>query len=425
MFDGTSDAGLIDTIAEAKRQENTATARRLLAIAELDTRRTIELVESIFWRTDPFEEVCAEVSAALRVSRSRAGWQVRLSRVLRDRIPNVAAVFAQGDIDLRVVTKIATRTELVDRAAMAALDEVLARRAPGWMRLSEPKLQERIDQCILRLDPEGQRVTKRSAESRFFEIQPADTPGMALAQGYLPADDAAGFDKRLEAIAATVCPNDPRTLDQRRSDAVGALGRYRDTLDCQCGRQDCTAVAERQAVTNAMVHVLAEQSTLEGGNEPGYLLGFGMVPADMVRTIAETALTTPVTIPADAAQPGYRPNAELAEFIRWRDLTCRFPGCDAPAMVADIDHTRPYPQGPTHPSNTKLYCRTHHLIKTFYTGPNGWTDRQLPDGTIEFTAPTGHTYTTEPQGAALFPILGTPTGELDLPPEQQPHPTAR
>lgn len=422
MFDRTSDAGLIDAIADAKRQESAATARRLLAIAELDSLRAFELAESIFWRTDPFEEVCAEVSAALRISRSRAGWQVHLARVLRDRIPKVAAVFAKGDIDFRIVTKIATRTELVDSAAMPALDDVLARRSPGWMRLSDPKLQERVDQCILRLDPDGQRVTKKSEEGRFFEVQPASNPGMAVAEGYLPAHDAAGFDKRLDAMAATVCPNDPRTLDQRRSDAVGALGRYRDALDCRCGREDCTAVAERAAVSNALVHVLAEKSTLEGGSEPGYLPGFGMLPAHMVREVARTATTKPVTVPDDKAQPGYRPNVALAEFIRWRDLTCRFPGCDAPAVQADVDHTRPYPQGPTHPSNTKLYCRTHHLIKTFYTGPGGWTDRQLPDGTIEFTAPTGHVYTTEPQGAALFPILGTPTGDLNLPPEQEPHP---
>jgi len=64
-----------------------------------------------------------------------------------------------------------------------------------------------------------------------------------------------------------------------------------------------------------------------------------------------------------------------------RDLTCRFPGCDCPAEFADIDHTVPYPVGPTHPSNLKMLCRKHHLLKTFYTGPNGWRDRQLADGT--------------------------------------------
>ncbi|MCW2565512.1 MAG: hypothetical protein JWQ31_4072 [Mycobacterium sp.] len=32
------------------------------------------------------------------------------------------------------------------------------------------------------------------------------------------------------------------------------------------------------------------------------------------------------------------------------------------------------------------------------------------------TAPTGHTYTTEAHGAAMFPALAQSTGELDLPP---------
>jgi hypothetical protein len=56
--------------------------------------------------------------------------------------------------------------------------------------------------------------------------------------------------------------------------------------------------------------------------------------------------------------------------------------------------------------------RCHHLLKTFYTGLGGWTDHQLPDGTIVFTAPTGHTYTTEPHGAAMFPALAKSSGEL-------------
>ena len=35
-----------------------------------------------------------------------------------------------------------------------------------------------------------------------------------------------------------------------------------------------------------------------------------------------------------------------------------------------------------------------------YTGVGGWTDRQLPDGTIIWTSPTGHTYTTYPGSQA-------------------------
>ncbi|OBB01359.1 hypothetical protein A5665_19530 [Mycolicibacterium fortuitum] len=66
MFDGGSDAVLIDKIGAAARAESVAIAARLAAIGALDSLREQELVESILWRTDPFEEVAAEVSAAMR-----------------------------------------------------------------------------------------------------------------------------------------------------------------------------------------------------------------------------------------------------------------------------------------------------------------------------------------------------------------------
>jgi len=59
---------------------------------------------------------------------------------------------------------------------------------------------------------------------------------------------------------------------------------------------------------------------------------------------------------------------------------------------------------------SRICCQ--RLLKTFYTGPGGWTDQQLPDGAIVLTAPTGHTYTTEPHGATMFGTLGQSTGEL-------------
>jgi hypothetical protein len=169
-----------------------------------------------------------------------------------------------------------------------------------------------------------------------------------------------------------------------------------------------------------VVHVLAEQATVTGDSSaPGYLPGFGPVPAAVVRDLVSSAKLKPLPRPSAEAEQHYRPSAALAEFVRLRDLTCRFPGCDVPAEVCDLDHTVPFPAGPTHPSNLKLLCRYHHLLKTFYTGRGGWADRQLPDGTVEWTAPSGHTYTTTPGGAALFPVLGTPTGNLKLPPLTQ------
>jgi hypothetical protein len=109
----------------------------------------------------------------------------------------------------------------------------------------------------------------------------------------------------------------------------------------------------------------------------------------------------------------------LADFVRCRDLTCRFPGCDKPAEVCDLDHTVPFPMGPTHASNLKLLCRYHHLLKTFWGGPNGWRDLQHPNGTITWTAPSGHTYTTRPGSRLLLPSLYLPTGQLPTAPTSE------
>ncbi|MBX7434623.1 HNH endonuclease, partial [Mycobacterium sp. Y57] len=48
------------------------------------------------------------------------------------------------------------------------------------------------------------------------------------------------------------------------------------------------------------------------------------------------------------------------------------------------------------------YCRLHHRLKTFDCG---WTDRQLADGIIVWTSPTGDEYRTAPASADLFPGL--------------------
>jgi Domain of unknown function (DUF222) len=115
-----------------------------------------------------------------------------------------------------------------------------------------------------------------------------------------------------------------------------------------------------------VIHVLAEQSAVNGDSQaPGYLPGFGPVPSTLLRDLAGVAKIKPLVAPQARPESGYRPSAALAEFVRFRDLTCRFPECDQPAEVCDIDHTVPFPLGPTHPSNLKLLCRYHHLLQTF------------------------------------------------------------
>ncbi len=46
-------------------------------------------------------------------------------------------------------------------------------------------------------------------------------------------------------------------------------------------------------------------------------------------------------------------------------------------------------------------------MKTFW----GWRDEQLPDGTVIWRLPGGHTYVTTPGSARLFPSWCAPTGD--------------
>ena len=275
MFD--TDADLIGTMGEAARAESAAIARRLAAVGELLARRTIEWADRELWCADPFEAVAAEVSAAQNISRGRAGTQIRYARELRERLPKIAAVFAAGDVDYRMVSVIINRTSNVDDGAIAAVDTALARLAPTWMKLSSPKLADRIDMWIAKFDADGVRVPPEVDKGRYVEVGPT-VPGMGGIWANIHAADAAAFDARLDALAATVCKDDPRTLMQRRSDAVGAVAAGAEALLCACGLPDCPAVGGRAAPV--VIHVLAVQATLDGtGTTPGYLPGFGVQPA--------------------------------------------------------------------------------------------------------------------------------------------------
>jgi hypothetical protein len=124
--------------------------------------------------------------------------------------------------------------------------------------------------------------------------------------------------------------------------------------------------------------------------------------------VASLLIADLLTSPAEALR--YQPSAALERAIRCRDLTCRFPGCNRPASICDIDHTVPFNHqdpaagGPTTAENLKCLCRQHHRLKTF----GAWRDAQLTDGTVAWTSPTGRIYRTSPAGADLFPPPGTP-----------------
>ena len=109
--------------------------------------------------------------------------------------------------------------------------------------------------------------------------------------------------------------------------------------------------------------------------------------------------------PGLAAPPetdGYRPSSALDRFVRARDRRCRFPGCRQPVPGGgELDHDRPYPDGPTAAGNLAGYCSLNHRGK--HQAP-GWTHHLHPDGRLTITTPTGLTTITEPEDHDTRPV---------------------
>jgi uncharacterized protein DUF222 len=97
-------------------------------MAELYARRASEDgVENFNWAVDGHANVVAELSAALNISRGRAAAQLRYAIDLRERLPQMAEVFAAGAIDFRMMAAVVGRSENVtDPETLAQLDAAFA-----------------------------------------------------------------------------------------------------------------------------------------------------------------------------------------------------------------------------------------------------------------------------------------------------------
>ena len=123
----------------------------------------------------------------------------------------------------------------------------------------------------------------------------------------------------------------------------------------------CRRMAWRCGLCRTASRATPQTSTAPVHNptpNPGVVLGGRVIPAEILADLARRSAVQlrPLVHPGDIPpEPRYRPSAALADFVRCRDLTCRFPGCDRPAYLSDLDHTIPYDAGGlTHASNNCL-----------------------------------------------------------------------
>lgn len=464
-----------DGLRACARLENAACAARLSYMADMlaAAYAASGSAEREQWRVDNWGAVCARIGAAHAVTSGVVSGLLMDAVTLRERLPRVGEVFADGLISYRAVHLICTRTMLVKEAgALRRLDAEAAEMLRGWGAKTLAEVRRDIDALVLRHDPHAVRRNESSSRGNHVDVDADPGDGVAYVTARVSTTDGEAFDRRADALARTVCDRDPRDLDQRRAAAMGAMGFGWDRLPCLCETDGCEA-AGRPAAGGVVVHVIVGPENVEDESDctstepahdpqpaeerrrgdltsqrralvgarspllpkpwyrytlrgliaalapgegqfcparPGVILGGGVLPAPVAAQAAVHAVVRRLVHPGSAApEPRYRPSRALADFVRCRDQTCRFPGCAKPATHADIDHTIPYPYGPTCASNLVCLCREHHLLKTFWPG---WSTQQLPDGALVWTDPDGDTYTTHPGSRLLFPELCAPTAPV-------------
>ena len=89
----------------------------------------------------------------------------------------------------------------------------------------------------------------------------------------------------------------------------------------------------------------------------------------------------------DTTELGRYASTRLAEAIKIRAGTCRFPTCTVPADRCDLDHHEPVPSGPTSGTNMDPFCRRHHRGKTF-----AWLACIRDDYGVDWTMPDAERY---------------------------------
>jgi hypothetical protein len=314
-----------------------------------------------------------------------AGAQLRLAQDVVVRWPALAAAMRDGLLDLARAKVI---TEGLVGVAEAVAQQVIEEILPEAPRLTTSRLRARLARLVMAVDPAAaqRRYEQGLTERRVTHGLLPDGTAM-LAAWQLPAEKAAAAAEKITDLArARKRDGDSRTMDQLRADVY---------LDLLLG--DTVGGDGRRGGVELVVPLT---TLLALSDAPGELGGWGPVVADIARQVAEEqaggawryTVTNRLGEAVDHGTVRRRPTAGDAAFVRARDRTCRFPGCRAPGLRTEIDHTIAYADGgPTSRDNLGLLCKRHHLLKH----RAGW-DVYQSDGTFLWRSPLGACYAVGP-----------------------------
>ncbi len=384
----------IDYLAALERQSawlQAAMQRAIVAVAGDEPSQN----ENIWSGVDDAER--EDVSSALRLSGSTAQMRIDVARTLVNHLPNVCGALALGEISPAHATVIARETASAIRDGLSPqIICEIEERALAHAEFHTPaQVANKVRSTLAKIAPdEFEQSVARARDTRRVSCY-RESDGISTVVAILPAADAQivmaaieNFILRSEEVeSAGQESSDVRSMDMKRADALTALATW------SLAQPGSEIRAHRRPIT---INVTIDLPTLLGFTEnPGQLAGYGAIPASVARELAANGkwrrfITEPTTgALLDFGRESYEPPQALVDFLLARDRTCRFPGCRAPAHLADLDHAKGWETGGTTSlDNLGALCRRHHRLKTH----GGWSLESASDGSCQWTSPNGKSY---------------------------------
>ena len=421
------DAALVSAIVGFDRVASWAAARQARLLAEFARRRPGDEPTAVMTERPSIGSRYApdEIGLALGVSRGAAGYRLHQAGQLTSTLTETLELWERGRIDSGKVRAICDATWLLPTATAGAVQDRVLQRAPEQ---SLAQLRAALARAVIAADPQGAAERHWAARRERRVGVTAEPDGMASLWALLSAPAARSAYERLTRLARGLGAEDPRGMDARRADLLVDLLTGRPSIINRDGDTPATAPGLDQspdqrirpvAPGKPLIHVVVPFTVLTGGDDqPCELAGYGPIPADLAREIAADAVwkrlvTDPMTGDLlDHGRTTYHPPAALADFVRARDQHCRHPGCQRPAAHCELDHTIPYPHGPTNANNLWAGCAHHHRLKHHA----GWRVTQRPDARIDWITPTGRRYTSRPHDYRAEPTPARPPPGHHAPP---------
>lgn len=204
---GMSDDGLIGVIAAARRLRNRAEWLEMRATREFARRRWEAAPQPVRtadgkWRlpNSSAEHAADELAFQLTDSRQACEDRMELSLTLRDRLPHMDALLAEGRIDRYRCQVVRDMTAILSDDDARLVDERIAPDAPD---LRYDALRRRAAKLAMQLDPTSDRERKQRATRKKARVEKftEKSGNWAYAGRELPVDQVLASEAHIRGLA--------------------------------------------------------------------------------------------------------------------------------------------------------------------------------------------------------------------------------